>query len=97
MMIFLCPYCGDHLEPKLHAGITSCLHCNRVFDDSFTYRVLSASWVCRKWHLDDTLVIQSKCALTQDELEVVRHYVLELGLSHNELLKTLNRLKKKVG
>ena len=91
-MIHLCPYCGWTLNPKLESGITTCTHCNRLFDDSSMNRILSASWVCRKWHLEDPQLLQEKCMLSSEEAGIVNHYIGDLFYNHDEFLRALKNV-----
>ena len=75
-MIYFCPYCGHRLRRKLQSGITTCDCCDRIFDSSSRYRVLSAAWAVRKWHADDISVISSKYDLTKEEECLVNQVVL---------------------
>ena len=94
MMLHLCPYCGYRLNPKLTSpGFGSCGNCNRVFDDSSYHRVLSAAWVCRKWHIEDAATLQQKCILQPEEANFVEHYIHDLLLSHDEFLQVLKNIE----
>ena len=94
-MIKLCPFCGRTLSIELKDGITSCDNCCRLFDSSFYYRVLSASWVARRWHIDDPEMLKHKFGFSEEEVSYVESYVIDQGCSHEEFVSILNSLVDK--
>ena len=89
-MITLCPFCGTSLSDKLRDGITTCVNCLRIFDSSDHYKVLSAAWAARRWHLDDASVLQRQpFELTIHEAALINEYVIQLLYSHEEFSKIL--------
>lgn len=89
-MIRLCPFCGHTLGRKLTEGITTCDNCQRVFDSSPYHRILSASWVVRKWHIEEVEALKYKFGFSQREAEIVYQYIAEQGMSHDEFLKVID-------
>jgi len=89
MMIF-CPFCGRKLQNKLKNGITTCGFCQQIFHTSSHHLILSAAWLCRRWHLFDIDKVKKHCELTDEEAAFVQQYVLDLGLPHDELLPLLS-------
>lgn len=94
-MIKLCPFCGRSLSIELKDGITSCDNCCRVFDSSFYYRVLSAAWVVRRWHIDDPEMLKSKFGFSEEEVGYVEKYVIDQEYSHDDFIFVLNSLVDK--
>lgn len=88
-MIYRCPYCGSTISPALHDGLTTCDNCNRIFSTSQFHRLLSAAWVVRREHAYDSEVLKYRCKLSQEEAEIVYHFVVEQCYSHDEFLKEL--------
>ena len=90
-MIRLCPFCGWKLIQPLCCGITTCNHCNRLFNSSEYNQVLSAAWMVRRWHIDDYLYLQTKFDFPQEICSLVRYYVIDLGYSHDDLVRVLDK------
>ena len=88
-MIQLCPFCGYKLRRPLHDGITTCDHCGRVFDSSAYNRILSAAWMVRRWHIEDSNIFKSKFGFSETVVNLVENYVIDLGYSHDQLVATL--------
>lgn len=90
-MMLLCPYCGNRLQRPLQSGITSCCHCNRIFDTSDYHRVLSGGWLVRKWNLccPEQLL---EHGYTQDEAELIVGLIFDQQYSHQEFLKIVDEL-----
>ena len=91
-MIKLCPYCGRTLSVALKDGITSCGNCCRVFDSSTYHRTLSASWVVRRWHVEDPEVLKMKFGFTDEEIFHVENYVINKYYLHDEFVEVLDSL-----
>lgn len=91
-MIVLCPFCGRSLSKTLEDGISSCDNCLRVFDTSSFYKILSASWVARRWNWEAE-AIQAKFDLTNEEISLVCEHVIEKLLPHDEFVKILEDRK----
>jgi Zn-finger nucleic acid-binding protein len=90
-MILLCPFCGYKLNQALYEGISSCESCRRIFDTSEYHKILSASWICRHWHVD-AATAQKHCGLTDPEKDIVDKYVCVEGFCHDDFLKILPSL-----
>lgn len=91
-MIYLCPFCGRNLDYKLEDGITTCHNCGRVFDSSPYHKLLAAGWAVRRWHLHDLDALSVKCNLNPSEAQIIGHYVITSGYTHDEfhhLLKSM--------
>jgi len=43
-MVNRCPHCGKELSKPLKDGLSSCIHCNVIFDSCMENRLLSAAW-----------------------------------------------------
>lgn len=93
VMIYRCPYCGRTISPALHDGLTTCNGCNRIFSTSQFHRLLSAAWVIRREHTYDPEVLKYRCHLSQEEANMIYHFVAEECYSHDELLKELTNNK----
>ena len=91
-MIILCPFCGNKLANKVQDGITTCDNCQRIIISSSKNRVLSAAWTVRNWHIDlETL--QRQCNLAENELDLVKKWVYEDQLNHEEFMRVLEDWK----
>ena len=88
-MILLCPYCGDKLNKILEDGISSCDNCQRTFDSSSFHRILSATWVAKKWNWCEA-TIQAKFNLTPEELLMVVEFIHN-GYDYEEFYKILKK------
>lgn len=88
-MIYRCPFCGHVVTPALRDGLTTCDNCHRIFTNAQFYKLLAAAWVIRREHAYDSEVLKYRCDLSQDEADLVYHFVVELGYSHDEFLKEL--------
>ena len=88
-MIQLCPYCGFKIGHALVDGITTCDNCLRIFDSSTLNKILSASWVVRKWHIEDPSVLEFKFGFSPEEIAPVQKFVIEQGLCHEEFIKKI--------
>jgi hypothetical protein len=87
-MIILCPHCGRPLSKTLEDGISSCDNCFRVFDTASYCKVLSASWVARRWNWDEAS-IQAKFNLTDEETKIVSYFVIEQQYCHDDFVEVL--------
>ena len=88
-MIRLCPYCGFKLKnPLLEEGYRTCDNCIMVFDNCFENRIMSIGWVIRKWYIEDIYTLENKFSVQPEEVPFV-NYIIESGLSHDELFKVL--------
>jgi hypothetical protein len=86
-VVNLCPFCGIWLDRPVHDGITSCQHCNRVFDDSPKHRFLAATWLLRKHRDYDQEWVADQYTLSKDQVETLRMLVIDGCYSHDEVLK----------
>lgn len=75
-------------------GIASCDSCNRLFDTSKYHRLLSASWMFRKWHIYDLDMLKEKCSLTDSEVQLISKYVIDEGMCHDEFITIPEMIKK---
>lgn len=71
-------------------GISTCDNCCRVFDSSLYHRTLSASWIARKWHVEDADTLEYKFGFLPEEIKLVCEHVVEKGCSHEEFVKILD-------
>jgi len=86
-MIKVCPFCGHKLKQIISEGITTCSNCERVFDSCTTNKILSASWMIRKYHFNiDDLNLKS------NEKETINKCIVEQGLSHDEFIDFLTKV-----
>lgn len=85
-MIKVCPFCGHKLKKIISDGITTCLNCERVFDSCSTNKILSASWMLRKYHCDI-----DKLELEEAEKEILNKCIIEKCMSHDEFIQFLSR------
>ena len=85
-----CPYCGHSLYQMLIEGISSCSHCNRIFDSTIRNRLLSVAWAIRHHYFKSIEEIKFSNILTDKEAEFVEKYVLDEGYSHDEFLKVVD-------
>ena len=90
-MINRCPHCGHTLKNAILDGITSCGHCNRVFDASPFHRLLAASWIVRRQNLESVEGF-IQLGYTKDEAEMVIHFVADKCYSHEDFVKVLTEL-----
>lgn len=90
-MIYICPFCGHRVSRAIKDGITTCNNCNRVFDSSPIYKILSASWSARLDNILDIECLRTIYELTDCEAGIVQKYVIEECYSHDELLKIVNQ------
>lgn len=91
-MICLCPFCGTRVGRPIQDGISTCNHCNRVFDSCPFHRLLSAAWLIRKQNLYDIGAVKSCCEdLNECELAILEKYIVEEDCSHDEFLKVINK------
>jgi hypothetical protein len=90
-MIYVCPFCGQHLNRELVDGLTGCGHCNRVFDSSTFNRLLSGFWLLHhEPHLGyDQFKFQSK--LSEEEALLVYTFFSE-EYNHEEFQRALKNL-----
>ena len=88
-MIKLCPFCGHSISRILINGITTCDHCSQVFESSLRNQILSAAWVVRRWYIHDIDTLRKKFGYSEEVLNVVDTYVIQLGMSHDELLEVI--------
>lgn len=89
-MIFLCPNCGGTLKEILDDGLSSCEHCQYVFNSNSYNKLMSASWVLRKWNLDAS-ALKSKMELTDEEANFVYDAIQVQCLTHDEFLKYIKK------
>lgn len=87
-MIILCPCCGFKLRCPLKNGISSCENCQRIFDSSSFYKLLSSFWMHKNWHVE-TDVIKKHCDLTDDEANLIHERVIEKDCNYEELIDFL--------
>lgn len=90
-MIYTCPFCGFNISRAIGNGITTCNNCNRVFDSSSYYKILSTAWAARKNNIYDVDCIKDIYELNDCEAAIIQKYVIEDGYSHDELLKVINQ------
>ena len=88
-MSVLCPFCGHKLIHKIKDGITTCDNCGRIVISSVQNKLLSAAWNVRNWHVEDLDTLQKQCELTEDELLLVKKWVVDKQLLHEEFVKVL--------
>lgn len=91
-MVNICPFCGALLETPFSDGITTCLHCGRVFDDSPFNRLLCAAWAIRKKYVNDVYSIQQCYQLEPIHLGAVQKYVMDCSYNHDEFYKIAKHL-----
>lgn len=84
-MIKVCPFCGHKLKQIISDGITTCSNCERVFDSCHTNKILSASWMIRKYHFNI-----DQLDLEESQKEILNKYIVEQGLSHDEFIAFLS-------
>ena len=87
-MILLCPHCGRKLNKILKDGITTCESCKRIFDSSDYNTLLSAAWICRRWHVP-AVTAQKHCVLTNLQTDMIDCYICKEGLTHDEFIHLL--------
>lgn len=90
-MICLCPFCGYRVGRPIQDGISTCNHCQRVFDSSPFHRILSAAWLVRKQNLYNIDAVAGSCDLTPCELAVVEKFVVNEDYCHDDLLKVIDK------
>lgn len=91
-MIYACPFCGRRLLRVIcKEGISTCTHCHRVFDTSSYHKILSAAWMVRLMDLYDPEAVQASFELTDCEMGIVKKYVIDEGLCHDDLLRVVGR------
>ena len=83
-MIRLCPYCGHSLSRPLDEGITTCDHCNQIFESSDFHRLLSTAWMVRNWHVYDADMLRYKFHVPEYIVKLVEYHVMDQGLSHDD-------------
>jgi hypothetical protein len=88
-MINVCPHCGTAIQERLVDGLASCVKCNRIFDSSLTNRLLSASWLCRRYNYHGVAELISDTKLPEHEAILVYSFVGENLYSHDEFQKVL--------
>ena len=86
-----CPNCGFSLNQALTDGIDTCSNCHRAFDTSKTNRLLSAAWCVRRRNLYDLEELKLNNNLTDIEWKFIDKYIINNGLTHDELLKLLSK------
>jgi len=91
-MITVCPNCGQSLNRYLSDGLTHCSNCNIVFDSSVYNLILSASWIVRKQSLPPATLV-SWLGLSESDADFVYHSIEEEGISHDEFICLLKKLK----
>ena len=90
-MLRLCPFCGAKIR-YISDGITTCDHCKRIIISSSKNRVLSAAWMVRNWHVEDLETLKRQCDLTDSELLLVKEWVVENQLIHDEFITVLDKI-----
>lgn len=90
-MIFICPFCGSRLSKPLTDGITTCDHCDRIFDSSSKYKILSAAWWIRKNNIWDITAVSAAFELDQKESELVDELIINQELSHDEFIQIVKQ------
>ena len=91
-MINFCPFCGFRFKHPIDNCITTCDNCGRVFDTSPENRLLSASWACRKNHIDYIEVIKDVYKLSDEQAVFIQKYVIDGCYSHDELVKLIKNV-----
>lgn len=91
-MIYNCPFCGYNVSRAIKNGITTCNHCNRVFDSSSYCKVLSTSWFVRKNNLCDIETVKSNFELTDFEAGLIEKYIINEDYCHDDFIKALKTL-----
>jgi hypothetical protein len=79
------------LSKILSDGISTCDHCDRVFDSSNYHKALSAAWVVRRWYVYDPEQLR-KFGFSDFIVDLVCDCVIEQGMCHDEFLRELQRL-----
>lgn len=92
-MIEHCPHCGHPLQHPFKNGLSSCLHCSRVFDSSRKNLLLSAAWNLRKNYVP-VEVFQFQTQLSAYDAHLVYNWVVEEGMSQDEVLKEIEVLEQ---
>lgn len=87
-MIIKCPNCGHDLLRPIRNGVKSCLHCHAFFEANKKSKLLSASWELRR----NANIEQVKYfhELTDEEAQMLYHYIVDNGYTHDEVLKLLS-------
>lgn len=88
-MILVCPFCGSQISQSLNDGISSCNHCNQIFDSCLFNRLLAASWLLKNnnYHGVEQLISDTK--LPEHEAIFVYSFIVENLYSHDEFIKVL--------
>ena len=72
------------------AGITSCQNCLRVIDTSLKNRLLSASWACRRNHLQNASeYVREHYELDDNCVAFLERTVIHGSMSPDEFLKEI--------
>lgn len=88
----MCPYCGHSLPIALRNGLSSCSNCDRIFDSSPYFQLLSAAWLVRKRYIWGVDRLKIECDLTQCQAELIEEYISEGAYSHDEFRKVLDKM-----
>ena len=90
-MITVCPHCGFSLSRELIDGMTSCQHCNRIFESNCINRLLAGAWSLRR---ENTSFEQFKFDTKLNDYEAILIYafIVDHGYSHDEFIKALKNL-----
>jgi hypothetical protein len=75
------------MKHAIRDGITTCDNCKRIITSSVENKLLSAAWNVRNWYIEDIETLQKQCDLSDEELMLVKKYVLEDQLLHEEFVK----------
>lgn len=92
-MLLKCPYCGYNLPHPISHGISSCNHCNRVFDSSTYNCILSAAWLVRRNCIRDREVLVNQYGYDFWLADLVIEFVSEGACSHDEFVEVLKKLE----
>jgi hypothetical protein len=79
------------LDSWLKEGISSCTNCSRIFHSGEYYKILAAGWAVRHNKIKSKEALL-EIGLTEEQANIVSFFVLEEGISHDEMLEVLEGL-----
>lgn len=88
-MILNCPLCGAVLPEALKDGLSSCLHCDRVFNSSPFNKLMSAAWFLKKSKSVNIESLTSDMKLNPDEMLFVYTFIIDNCYSVEDFRKVL--------
>jgi len=50
------------------------------------------AWIVRRWHVEDPFILKFKLGFSDEEVEIVYHYVVENGYCHDEFFELLREI-----